>query len=273
MAPVAAPPVPLSTCAVRQGRWEHVATRSYGTAIYRVEAKRTYYVKVTASHDPDDLRFHPPCEAARLAWLGAQGFPVPDVVEVGANAEMMWLVTTGIGGRSAAASWNAAEQRAVLDVVADLARELHALPARDCPFDRTLAVTLPRIRAAALAGRVDLDDLDETHTGWTARQLLDELDAMQAPDEEHIVVCHGDLCLDNIVIAPESLSLAGVLDVGRLGAADRWLDLSIVLRNLSGESPGWEPDPRFAERFLRRYGIAEIDERKSTYYRLLDEFI
>ena len=56
-------------------------------------------------------------------------------------------------------------------------------------------------------------------------------------------------------------------------AADRWLDLSIVLRNLSGESPGWEPDPRFAERFLRRYGIAEIDERKSTYYRLLDEFI
>jgi kanamycin kinase len=269
-------PVPVSAAPVRNGRWEHVATRSYGTAIYRVADDRglaAYYVKATASADPDDLRFHPAREAARLAWLGEQGFPVPQVIEAGARGELAWLVTTAIEGRSAALGWSPADQDTVLDLVADLARELHALPAADCPFDRTLAVSLPRIRAGALAGRVDTDDLDPAYAGWTARQLLDELDATPPPQEEDIVVCHGDLCLDNILIEPETMTLAGLLDAGRLGTADRWLDLAVLLRNLGGECPGWPPDPRHADRFLRRYGLAAVDERRLDYYRLLDEFI
>jgi kanamycin kinase len=270
----------------------HIATRSDGTTIHRVEGRHTYYVKAAPARDPDDLRFHPPGEAARLAWLGARGFPVPEVVEAAANADTMWLVTTAIEGRSAAGRWSPADRRGVLDVVADLTRALHALPARDCPFDRTLAVLLPRVRAAARAGWVDCDDLDDTHAGWTAQQLLGELDAAQPPDEDRVVVCHGDLCLDNVLIAPDTLSLAGILDVGRLGTADRWLDLSIVLRNITGECPDWEcpgldspgldgtdadstawdTHQRRAGRFLRRYGLAETDERKLAYYRLLDEF-
>lgn len=267
--------MPVRTAPVRHGRWECVAARSYGTAVYRVTGPHTYYVKATASRDPDDLRFSPAGEAARLGWLGGQGFPVPEVVEVGASAELAWLVTTGIEGRPAALPWRPADQGTVLDVVADLARGLHSLPAGHCPFDRTLAATLPRIRAGALAGRVDLDDLDEAHAGWTAQQLLDELDATPAPreEEEDIVVCHGDLSLDNILIAPGTLSLAGILDAGRLGRADRWLDLSIVLRNLGGECPGWDPGPRHTGRFLRRYGLAGIDEHRLGYYQLLDELI
>jgi kanamycin kinase len=144
---------------------------------------------------------------------------------------------------------------------------------RDCPFDSTLAVSLPRIRAGALAGRVDLDDLDEAYAGWTAQQLLDELDAAQPPEQEDIVVCHGDMCLDNFLITPGRLALAGILDTGRLGTADRWLDLSVVLRNLGGECPGWGTDPRYAARFLRRYGVTGVDERRFRFYRLLDELI
>jgi aminoglycoside phosphotransferase len=272
----ATPPVPVSAGPVRDGRWEHVATRGYGTMIYRVEAtgaRRAYYVKATPSRDPDDLRFSPAGEAARLAWLGEQGFPAPGVIEVGAGPDLAWLVTTAIEGRSAALPWSAADRGAVLDVLADFARALHSVPAATCPFDRTLAVSLPRIRAGALAGRVDLDDLDNAHAGWTARQLLDKLDATPPPEEEHIVVCHGDLSLDNILIAPDGRSLAGVLDVGRLGTADRWLDLAVLLRNLGGECPGWKPDSRHAGRFLRRYGLAEVDERRLSYYRLLDEFV
>jgi kanamycin kinase len=228
---------------------------------------------VTASLDPDDLRFSPVGESARLTWLGGQGFPVPEVVEVGTSEEAAWLVTTAIEGRSAALPWSAADQGAVLDVVADLARALHALPVRDCPFDRTLAVSLPRIRAGVAAGRVDLDDLSQVHAGWTAQQLLDELDAAQPPPEEDIVVCHGDMCLDNFLITPGTLAPAGILDAGRLGTADRWLDLSIVLRNLGGECPGWDPDPRQASRFLSRYGLPGVDGHRLRYYQLLDELI
>ena len=250
-----------------------MTARSCGTTVYRVTAGRfAYYVKASSPRSGDDLRFHAPGEAARLSWLGAQGIPVPEVVEVGATADVAWLITTAIEGRTADGHWAPADQGKVLDVVADLARTLHELPASQCPFDRTLAVSLPLARGAARDGLVDLDDLDERHAGWTARQLLDELDTTPPPAEDHLVVCHGDLCLDNILITPGTLGLAGVLDVGRLGIADPWLDLSILLRSITGECPAWDRSPHHAERLLHRYGLAEIDERKAFFYQLLDEF-
>jgi aminoglycoside phosphotransferase len=257
---------------VRDGHWQRVATRSCGTVVYRVTGRFSYYVKTAAPQDGKDLRFHPPGEAARLSWLAARGIPVPEVVEVGATADTAWLVTTAIAGRPASGPWGAADRGSVLHIVADLAQALHALPVQECPFDRTLAVSLPLARAAARSDLVDLDDRDDRHAGWTPQQLLDELDATPPPVEDHIVVCHGDLCLDNILIAPDTLVLAGVLDVGRLGVADRWLDLAITLRNITEECRGSYPGPQDAVRFLRRYGLAEIDAPKAFYYRLLDEF-
>jgi kanamycin kinase len=267
-----APAIPLASRSLLDGTWERVAVRSCGTTVYRVAGRLAYYVKISSPRSGDGLRFYPPGEAARLSWLSAQGIPVPEVVEVGATADTAWLVTTAIEGRPAAGYWPPADRGRVLDVVADLARTLHALPAAQCPFDRTLAVSLPLARAAARDGLVDLDDLDERHAGWTAQQLLDELDATPPPEQDRLVVCHGDLCLDNIVITPGTAALAGVLDVGRLGVADPWLDLSVVLRNITEECRAWDRGPHHAERFLRRYGLAEMDERKAFYYRLLDEF-
>ena len=267
------PPVPVASRPVRDGRWVHLATRSYGTSIYRVDGRHPYYVKTTPPRDREDLRFHPGSEADRLVWLAGQGFPVPEVVEVGEDADAQWLVTTAVAGRPAAASWSPAKRAVVLDVVADLAAALHTLAVPDCPFDRTLAVSLPRARVAAHTGTIDLDDLDPRHSGWTARQLLAELDATPAPAEDDVVVCHGDLCLDNVLIAPDTLSLAGILDVGRLGTADRWLDLSVVLRNIGEECAEWGYHSRHTTIFLRRYGLAVFDDRRFEYYRLLDEFI
>jgi kanamycin kinase len=267
-----APVIPLAYPPLRDGTWEQVAARSCGTAVYRVAGRYEYYVKISAPRSGDDLRFHPPGEAARLSWLGAHGIPVPEVIEIGATTDAAWLVTRAIEGTPAAGYWHPPDRGRVLDVVADLATALHALPARECPFDRTLAVSLPLARAAARDGLVDTGDLDERHAGWTAQQLLDELDATPPPEQDRLVVCHGDLCLDNILITPGTLELAGVLDVGRLGVADPWLDLSIVLRNITEECRAWDPGPHLAERFLRRYGLARIDEQKAFYYRLLDEF-
>lgn len=267
------PPVPVVSRAVRAGSWTLVASRSYGTTVYRVDGPNSYYVKSGPRRERDDLRFHPPGEAERLIWLGRLGFPVPDVVEVGEDADTMWLVTTAIEGRLAAERWKPAEEPTVVDMVADLARALHSLPAEDCPFDRSLTVSLSWARVATREGMVDTDDLDERHRGWTAEQLLAELDTTPVPGEEVLVVCHGDLCLDNVLVKPGTMTLAGICDVGRLGIADRWLDLSVVLRNLTEECEGWHHHARHADNFLRRYGLSRIDERKRHYYRLLDEFV
>ncbi len=260
------PPAPLATGHLRDGARQPRVTRSYGAAIHRVECRGTYYVKTMPAVDRADLRFHPENEADRLLWLASYGFPVPEVVEVGEADGLSWLVTTAVPGVPAGGPWRAAERAAVLDAVADLARALHAVPAAECPFDRTLAVTLPRCRVAVELGTVDLDDLDERHAGWSGADLLAELDALPAPAED-VVVCHGDLGLDNVLIDPRTLTVSGVLDAGRLGRADRWLDLAVVLRDLT-EELGVAP-----EGFLRRYGVSAVDEERYRYYRLMDEFI
>jgi kanamycin kinase len=271
MSQPAGPPAALVARLRLDGAWTHVASRSYGTVIHRVDGRRNaFYVKTTPPRREDDLRFHPGSEAKRLQWLAARGFPVAEVVDVGGDDEMMWLVTTAIEGRSAAGPWAPGEWPAVLDLVADVLRDIHELPAADCPFDRTLAVTLPLARLATEMDWIDLDDLDPRHRGWSARQLLDELAATPPPADEDLVVCHGDPCLDNFLVEPETLGLAGILDVGRLGVADRWKDLAIALRDVTEQFPG--DGAAATAHFLARYGTRH-DAGKDRFYCLLDEFV
>jgi aminoglycoside phosphotransferase len=269
-------PVPVAARSVRDGRWSCVGTRSSGATVYRVDrrvdGRPDFYVKATAPREPDDPRFQPAGEADRLRWLSDQGLPVPEVVEVSGNGECQWLVTTALPGRSAAGNWGQEERLRVVDVVADVARAVHSLPVAECPFDRSLSVLLGQAKVAVRAGAVDLADVDDDHRGWTAQELLDELTSSPPPAEDDLVVCHGDLCLDNVLIAPETLSLAGIVDAGRVGIADRWLDLSVAVNDI-GADEKWGYGPADADRFLRRYGIADIDRRKLAYYQLIDEFM
>ncbi|WP_374066528.1 APH(3') family aminoglycoside O-phosphotransferase [Actinokineospora auranticolor] len=245
-----------------------MATRSYGTTVHRVvpDSGPALYVKATTSADETDPRFHPVAEAAALRWLRERGFPVARVVEVGRDDEWSWLVTEELPGVPASGPWRADQVDAVLDAVAGVAAALHRLPVARCPFDRRLAVTLPACRRAVELGTVDLDDLDERHEGWTGAQLLAELAATPVPPED-LVVCHGDLGLDNVLLDPDTLAPTGLLDAGRLGVADRWTDLSILLRDLA--EAGW-CDPAG---FTARYGLSDVDSAKDSFYRLMDEFI
>jgi aminoglycoside phosphotransferase len=242
--------------------------------VYRVQGRRTYYVKTAPARGADDLRFNAREEALRLTWLRDRGFPAPEVVDVGANDDAMWLVTLAIDGRLASAPWRPEERPRVLDAVADLARALHAIPVEDCPFDLSLTVSLRWARAAACDGKVDVDDLEDEHRGWSAGRLLAALEALTPPAEEQLVACHGDLAFDNVLIDPSTLALTGLIDAGRLGRADRWRDLMTVMRSLEEERKreGHAEAEPHAARFLRRYGLDGIDEERLAYYRLLDEF-
>jgi aminoglycoside phosphotransferase len=101
----------------------------------------------------------------------------------------------------------------VVNAVAELAGLHHALPASACPFDRSLAVTMPLAREAAAARLVDLGNLDEQHHGWDAPRLLAALEASTPERERDLVVCHGDFTLSNVLLDPDTLDPAGALPV------------------------------------------------------------
>jgi streptomycin 3"-kinase len=77
-------------------------------------------------------------------------------------------------------------------------------------------------------------------------------------------VCHGDACLPNVLFDPDTLEVTGLIDLGRLGVADRYSDLALITIQLHDE---WSVDPA---PFLAAYGLPRPDQRRLEFYRLLD---
>ena len=76
------------------------------------------------------------------------------------------------------------------------------------------------------------------------------------------MVCHGDACSPNTVIAEDG-SVSGHVDLGALGVADRWADLAVAAMSLE-----WNYGPGWTQTLLAAYGI-DPDAQRMTYYREL----
>lgn len=71
------------------------------------------------------------------------------------------------------------------------------------------------------------------------------------------------LSLDNLLICEGEV--AGCIDVGRTGIADRYQDLAILWNRLG------EFDSLLQERFFQQYGITDMDLCKLQFHLMLDE--
>lgn len=200
-------------------------------------------------------------EARRLEW--ASSFtPVPAVIESGSDDEGTWLLTQGLEAQSAVSPRWREEPATATKAIGEGLRALHdALPVGGCPFtwsaDERLAVAERRVEAG---------DFDGLHLGREFADVTIEraLDELRSIPESDLVVCHGDACAPNTLLAADG-SWAAHVDLGRLGIADRWADLAIASWSTSWNyGPGWE------ESVYRAYGVG-ADHAKIRYYRLLWE--
>jgi aminoglycoside phosphotransferase len=105
--------------------------------------------------------------------------------------------------------------------------------------------------------------------GREPEDLFHELVA-SVPMSEDLVLTHGDFCLPNIILQrgrDGRVEVAGLVDCGRAGVADRHQDLALAIRSLQDN---------FGEEwvlfFLRAYGLPRADDEKVHFYLLLDEF-
>ncbi|GLZ78856.1 putative streptomycin phosphotransferase [Actinorhabdospora filicis] len=259
----------LALLRARYGRheWRPVTEGRSGAGVFHLSGASDLYVKIGAPPLHPDPGFDVAAEAPRLDWLARQGLPVPEVADTGRVGEWTYLVTTAVAGVPMSPEWEPERLLAAVDAVADLARVLHALPADACPFDRGLAVTVPNAATAVGLGEVDLGDLDEAHLGWDGTRLLASLEErLGRVQVEETAVCHGDLTDANVLLDPVTLQVVGLLDVGRLGVADRYADLALMTRDL--DDLGRE----YTDRFMYRYGEIPADPERVGLYRLLDEF-
>ncbi|GAA4714074.1 kanamycin kinase [Promicromonospora umidemergens] len=190
-------------------------------------------------------------EAARLQWA-ERYTPVPHVLEVGADEDAEWLATTAIEASSAVdPRWLADPETAARAIGAGL-RALHdALPVDECPWTWSIGDRIAVAETRAARGH--------PADGWSLEARARLLDA---PDHDRLVVCHGDACAPNTLLADDG-SWAAHVDLGALGIADRWADLAVATYSL-----GWNYGPGHDHLVYEAYGIDE-DPDRVAYYRLL----
>lgn len=199
-------------------------------------------------------------EAERLRWAGAF-VAVPGVLERGADGEGSWLVSSALAGENAVSPrWVGDPGRAVAAIGRGL-RALHdRLPVEACPFSWSVCARLRPLGQPLRARSLDPSDWDPRLTALAPEAVMQRL--RDPPPVDRLVVCHGDACAPNTLIAPDG-SVAGHVDMGALGVADRWADIAIA-----SWSTEWNYGPGWEQALLDAYGI-EPDPERTEYYRLL----
>jgi kanamycin kinase len=251
-------PVPAPVAAVAAGRparevWENMLggrTFEVGSGADRCFVKWTPAASGISLAD----------EAARMAWAGAFT-PVPRIIGQGADEAGSWLVTSALPGQSAVTPRWQADPAAAVAAIGQGLRAMHeTLPVRACPFSWMAADRLADTRRRAGEGRIDPAGWHEEHRPLGTARALDLLAGI--PPADRLVVCHGDACAPNTLIAEDG-RWSGHVDLGELGVADRWADLAVATWSTEWNyGPGWEP------LLLDAYGVRP-DPGRTRYYRLL----
>jgi streptomycin 3"-kinase len=183
------------------------------------------------------------------------------------------LVTGSLPGVPAS-KLSASELMRAWPSIARQVKALHDLPVADCPFERRLATMFGLAEEVVARGTVNPDFLDtngrNTPPGNLLGNLREDLPRRLAQEPGDLVVCHGDACLPNLLIAPDTLRCTGVIDLGRLGTADRYVDLSLLLAN-ARES--WNSLAEAQAAFDRLFALLAIcypDRERLDFYLRLD---
>lgn len=207
-----------------------------------------------------------------LEWLAGKA-PAPRVVAHEVLDGTDWLLMTRIRGMELCKPDVMNNPVLLLDCMAEALHTLWAIPVDGCPFERTVADNLSHAEAAILSGRFDPSGCEPDTFGpggfASPKALLDWLKT-HMPRQDRVVT-HGDFCLPNLFT--DGKRFTGFIDVGNVGAGDRWMDLALGWRSLKHNSdghygkvyPAINPDDLF-----RAAGV-DRDEEKLRYYILFDE--
>lgn len=226
------------------------------------------YAKLAASPRAGDLAG----ERDRLDWLAGRGIACPAVSDWRENECGACLVMTAVPGIPAAKLSGADLLKAWPSMVEQLAT-MHALPVDDCPFEKSLSTMFGRAAGVVARDAVNPDFLPDEDQDRPAGELLARVEAelplRMAQEKKDRVVCHGDPCMPNFMVDPKTLHCTGLIDLGRLGTADRYADLALMLANAEENWTTQEQaNAAFDQLFTTLKSEAPDRERLAFYLRL-----
>jgi kanamycin kinase len=203
-------------------------------------------------------------EFERMIWASPY-LAVPTVVSLVDIGDSTILVTEALPGRDATQPEWRADLPALVRALGRGLRSFHdAVGEEWCPFRFDLARALAHVEERVTRADIDPAGFHPEHAHLTPAAALAELEA-SAPDDEDLVVCHGDFCPPNVLL--DGGTVTGYVDLGELGAADRWWDVAT-----GGWSVGWNFGEDLEPLFYESYGI-EPDPGRIRFFRLLYDLV
>lgn len=214
-------------------------------------------------------------EDAIVKWLGGS-IPVPEILMYHVENGTAYTLMSRLEGKMLCDEEFLTSPQRLIRLAADMLRMLWAVDVNECPLRGSrLDERLKAARFNVENHLVDLDNVEPETFGPGGFKNPEELLAWleQNRPQEDIVLTHGDFCLPNLFV--NEGKICGFIDLGKMGPADRWQDIAIVLRslksNFSGEYNGGKAYFQFEPYMLLDELGIEMDEEKNRYYRLLDE--
>jgi len=212
-------------------------------------------------------------EHAVMTWLDGR-LPAPRPLCYVVENGMSYLLMSRVRGSMACDEAYMREPARLASILADSLKRLWQVDISDCPVKWDLQRKLADARLAVERGEVDVENVEPDTFGENGfrdpEHLLCWLEENRP--EEEFVLSHGDFCLPNVML--ENGHLAGYIDLGRMGASDRWQDIALCYRSLKNNYggkytgkvyPGYNPDCLFDALGM------QPDWEKIRYYILLDE--
>ncbi|MCV9960421.1 APH(3'') family aminoglycoside O-phosphotransferase [Pararhizobium sp. BT-229] len=212
-------------------------------------------------------------EYQRTAWLATFDLGSPTVLDWMESEDAACFVTSTVAGVPAD-QLDADDLARAWPSIAECVRELHGIPADECPFERGLQTMFDRAKDVVARDAVNPDFLDPDLKDIPAETLLAHLKA-ELPkrleqEARDLVVCHGDACMPNFMVDPETLRCTGLIDLGRLGTADRYVDFALLVGNTRET---WTESEQAEAAHLRLFDIHHIanpDWGRLGFYLRLD---
>jgi streptomycin 3"-kinase len=251
-----------------QSSWLPVRRGESGDWVYR-RHDGLAYAKLASTTRAADLAG----ERDRLAWLHGRDIACPEIVDWRETEDGACLVMTALAGIPAVELPGTDLLKAWPSMARNL-EAIHRLPVDQCPFDRSLASMFQRAVDVVSRGTVNPDFLPDADKNRPGAELLARVEReMPARIRQEVadrVVCHGDPCLPNFMVDPDSFECTGMIDFGRLGTADRYADFALMIANAGENWTTAEPSGDAFDGLFASLAIATPDRDRLAFYLRLD---
>jgi len=199
-----------------------------------------------------------------IEWL-SQRLGTPEIIHYEESKEFNSLLMTHVGGISLENYKSTITIEEYIDFYIEIIKQIHSISIDQCPHNNCIDNRLYELKYLINNDLADIDSNNwekETRNRFkTCHDLFDYINTNKP--EENLIFSHGDITNSNIFIEHNQIK---IIDLGRCGLADKWLDIAFCVREIKEASN----DNKWIGLFFEKLQL-KPDWDKIDYYILLDE--